>query len=424
MDKIFFKTSGCSNNQAESEIMKGLTSEYFGLADNIEDAEIVVFNICTVKGDDVALASIKKIKEEFPNKILIIGGCVPEHMIKNIRKVDPNCGILNTHNLDKILEVIEETLNNNPIQVMSPERINKTRFKRIRTNKLIGIIPISNSCLGSCTYCSVKPIKGDYYSFPVEEIVEDIENALKDGCKEIWITSQDNGCYGMDIGTNLVELLQRIVEIPGDYYIRLGMMNPDHIYPFFDELVEVMKDKKFFKFVHIPVQSGSDEVLKKMNRHYTIKQFKEIVSKFREEIPMINIASDMIVGFPEETGKDFDETMKLIKDIQFDVLNVSKFRKRLGTKAYNMEQVDPEVIKQRANRAMTAFQWGSFENNKKWVGWEGIILLDEEGTNNSLVGRNIFYKPIIIPNEDGRFSLGQKLKVKINKCTTFDLRVE
>ncbi|MBW2997928.1 tRNA (N(6)-L-threonylcarbamoyladenosine(37)-C(2))-methylthiotransferase [Candidatus Woesearchaeota archaeon] len=423
MDKIFFKTSGCSNNQAESEIMKGLTSEYFESAKSIEESDIIVFNICTVKGDDVALSSIKKIKEEFPNKILIVGGCVPEHMIKNIRKVDSSCGILNTHNLDKILEVIEETINNNPIQVMSPEKINKTKFKRIRTNKFVGIIPISNSCLGSCTYCSVKPIKGDFYSFPPEEIIEDVKEALKDGCKEIWITSQDNGCYGKDIGTNLVELLEQIIEIPGDFYIRLGMMNPNHILPYLDELIEVIKDKKFFKFVHIPVQSGSNEVLEKMNRFYTVEDFKTIVEKFRKEIPMINIASDMIVGFPSENGANFDDTMKLIKEVQFDVLNISKFRKRLGTKAYEMEQVNSEVIKQRVNRAMTAFEWGSFENNKKWVGWEGVVIVDEEGTNDSLVARNIYYKPIIIPNETGKFSLGQKLKVKINKCTTFDLRL-
>lgn len=403
--------------------MQGITKDHFELTENIDDSNIIVINICTVKGDDVSLSQVKKIVEEHPYKSLIIAGCIPLHMVKKLRKAAPKCGMITTSNIDKILEIIEETINENPFQILSQEKLNKTSFSRVRKNKLIGIIPISNSCLGNCTYCSVKAIKGDFYSFPEEEIIDDIKKAVSEGCKEIWLTSQDNGCYGKDIDSNLVKLLERIITIEGKFHIRLGMMNPNQILPYIDDLVEVMKNPKFFRFVHIPVQSGSDEILKKMNRKYTSKDYKTIIKKFKEGIPNINVATDVIVGFPEESGDNFEETINLVKETQPDSVYISKYRRRPKTKAYKMKQVDSDLIKTRVNRLNSAFEWGSYENNKKWIGWEGVVLIDEEGKDNTWVGRNIYYKPIIIPKGDERIKLGTKVKVKIKKCTNYDLRV-
>lgn len=423
MEKVFFQTYGCSNNHAESEIMKGLTKEHFDVVDSVDLADVIVLNICTVKGDDSALSQIKSVSEKYPYKAIIVGGCIPIHLVKKIRRISPKCGMLNTHNIDKIIEIIEETLNNNPSEILARERLEKVGFERLRRNKVVGIVPISNSCLGNCTYCSVKPIKGEFYSFSETKILDDVKSALNEGCKEIWVTSQDNGCYGKDTDSSLPALLRKIVEIPGDFLVRVGMMNPNQILPYLDELIDVMKHKKIFKFVHIPVQSGSDRILKKMQRHYTFKEFVEIIEKFRLEIPLITISTDVIVGFPTETNDDFEDTLNLIKLTKPDILNVSKYRRRPNTKAYKMEQVNPELIKMRVNRLNTAFEWGSFENNKKWVGWEGIVLIDELGKENSFVGRNEYYKPIIIPNINSKLKLGVKVKVKIKNCTTFDLRI-
>jgi MiaB-like tRNA modifying enzyme len=415
MEKIYFKTSGCSNNFAESEMMKGIAKTAFLIAKTPDEADVIVLNICTVKGDDSALSLVKKAREQFPYKQLIVAGCIPIHLIKAIRAIAPECALMNTHNLDQINQVIEEVMNNNPIEMMAHTGIIKAGLPRIRKNKVVGIIPVSNSCIGRCTYCSVRPIKGKFYSFPEEKIVDEVKKAVKDGCSEIWLTSQDNGCYGIDTGTNLPELLKKVIAVEGDFYVRLGMMNPNSIKQFIDELIEVYKNKKMFKFIHIPVQSGSNRILKEMGRQYTVEEFTEIVQKFRKIIPEITLSTDIIAGFPGETDEDFEMSAKLVKDILPSALNISKFRKRPGTPAAKLTALPSEKVQNRSRVLHTAFEWATLYVNRKWKGWEGIILIDEEGKDGVLIGRNAYYKPVVI--QKGNFNLGDKVKVKVHKFT-------
>lgn len=421
MEKIYFKTFGCSNNFAESEIMKGIVKKNFEVAKKAEDADIIVINICTVKGDDSSLSEIKKIRKEFPYKSLIIAGCIPVHLIKKIREIAPECGMINTHNIDQINDVVEEVINNHPIEMLARTNLVKLGFPRVRKRKLIGIIPISNSCLGKCSYCSVRQIKGKFYSFPEEKIIKEVKSAVSEGCKEIWITSQDNGCYGIDTGTNLVNLLKKIIAVEGDFYIRLGMMNPNSIKNYIDELVDVFRDKKMFKFIHIPVQSGSNDVLKSMGRQYKVEDFKDIVAKFRKVIPDITVATDVIVGFPSENKEEFEKTTALIKEIAPSVVNISKFRKRPGTAAAKLQMIPTPVIHERSKIMSTTFEWVALYVNRKWKGWEGIILIDEFGKDNTAVGRNAYYKPVVIPRNTHK--IGDKVKVRVSRFTKYALYV-
>ena len=147
----------------------------------------------------------------------------------------------------------------------------------------------------------------------------------------MWLTSQDTACYGYDIDTNIVNLLKKILKMQRDFRIRLGMGNPDYFPDYLDELIEVFKDRRMYKFLHIPVQAGSDNVLKAMKRNYSISTFKNIIRKFRSNIPDITLSTDIICGYPDETDEDFEETIKLIKEIRPDVLNISRFWPRPGT---------------------------------------------------------------------------------------------
>ncbi len=213
MTKIYFKTHGCSTNFSESEVMKGLLKEVkFEIVNKIEDANLIVINVCTVKGEINALRSIRTTIEDNPGKKYIIAGCLTTELIKNIREVTEDASLINTNNLKEIVSVVEETINDNPIEALAPETKDvKIGLPKVRNNPIVGIVPILSGCNNSCAYCSVKLVKGKLVSYPKEQIVKEVKNALNDGCKEIWITSQDNAAYGMDKGAAcLPELLEEI----------------------------------------------------------------------------------------------------------------------------------------------------------------------------------------------------------------------
>ena len=420
---ICIKTFGCSANFAEAEMMKGLLAEAdFKIVDSIEDAFIVILNICTVKGDDNALKEIRKVHKEHPYKKIIVAGCIPKHLHPQIREIIPDVSFVSTHNVSKVVSVVEETLHDNPVAILAKNKTPKINLPRVRKNPVIGIIPIASGCRGRCAYCSVKLIKGDLVSYPVESIINEVRQCVKDRCKEIWITAQDTGCYGVDIGTNIAELLKKLVEIPGDFKIRLGMANPKYVLLNLEELIKVFKHQKMFKFLHIPVQSGNDKVLKSMNRPYQVEDFRHIIKRFREELPDITISTDIICGFPGETYEQFKDSLLLMDQTKPDVLNISRFVSRPGTRAEKREkQLPGGEIKDRSRKLSSQFEWTAFSNNRKWKNWEGEIIIDEHGKDGTFIGRNHAYKPVIV---SGNFVLGQTIKVRIIDVTKFDLRAQ
>ena len=427
MVKVFFKTFGCPTNFAESESMMGMLKKAeFEIVNNPEEAFVIVLNICTVKGNTTSLREIRKTTEQYPNKKIIIAGCITKDIIPEIHKITPEASMIGTHNIKEIVEVVEETINENPIQNLTPPDNPeiKTNLPKVRKNQSIAIIPICNGCTGRCKYCSVKIVKGKLFSYPVEAIVEEAQRSITHGCRQIWITAQDTAAYMLDKEkhTKLPELINRITRLPGNFKIRIGMMNINNLYPVADKMIEVLKNEKVFKFLHLPVQSGSDEILEKMGRDYSIRKFKNTIAKIREAIPDITISTDIITGLPGETKLNFQESIKLIDEVQPDVLNVSKFRPRPGTEAAEMEDQTPgEDSKQRSKYITSIFEWTAYRKNKKWVGWTGDILIEEKGKEGTgtYTGRNSSYKPVIVK---GEFKPGDTVKVKIDAFTKHDLR--
>lgn len=421
---ILVKSYGCSANMSDGEAIKGLLSnaDFHIVDESAEEIAMIILNICTVKGDEKSLSEIRKTLEKYPKRFLIVAGCIPTRLINEIKKIKEDVTIVNTHNVKEIVSAVEETIHDNPQKLTEQKRKPKILLNKIRDNKIIGIVPISNGCLGKCAYCSVRLIKGKLYSYPVDLIVKEVEKCVLDGCKEIWITAQDTACYGKDIDTNIVELLKKVLSVEGDFYVRLGMGNPQYLKKHAEGLIEIFKNPKMFKFLHIPLQSGSNPVLRAMKREYNIDDFKEVVKKFRIAIPEITIATDIIVGFPGETEKQFYNSINLLQELKPDVLNISKFVARPNTSAANKEdQIDGAEIKERSKKLTDIFDFIGFEQNRKWKNWTGEILIDEKGKPGTMKGRNFAYKPIIVADE---CEIGDKIKVRIAKATKHDLRAE
>lgn len=421
MTKIYFQTHGCSTNFSETEVMQGLLKESgFEIVAQPEEADIIIINICTVKGEDTALRGIRKLKEDFPDKKLVVAGCISREIIEPIREITEDAPLINTHNIRGIVGLVEELLNDNIVEMLTKGGEIKINLPKVRRNSIIGIVPILSGCNNECSYCSVKLIKGRLFSYPIENVVDDVKECLKDGCKEIWITSMDNAAYGLEKGkSKLPELMKEVLAVNKSFFVRIGMMNPGDLKPILNEMMEVYKNPKMFKFLHIPFQSGNNEILKLMNRKYKVEDFKEIVRMFKREIPNITISTDIIAGFPTEAEEQFKDSLELIKELKPDVLNISMYKDRPRTRAAQMEQLAPGVSKDRTRLLTDIFGNISRMNNEKWIDWQGNVLIDEIGKEDSFIGRNIYYKPVIVR---GDFKLGDVVRVKVTKITPFDLR--
>ncbi len=404
MAKIFFKTYGCAHNQSDSEVMMGLLSKAgHEIVNSESSAELVVFNTCTVKdpSEKKFFSELEKI-----NKPVVVAGCIPQADMKN--KFLTGYSLIGVKQIDKIVEVVKETLNGNSVQFLKHENNERLNLPKIRRNPLVEIIPISSGCLGYCTFCKTKFARSGLVSFAEVAIVKQFRTALNEGVKEVWLTSEDTGAYGQDIGTSLPTLLKKLLAVNKDFRIRIGMINPEHVKRDLKELVEIFQDHRMFKFLHIPVQAGNDRVLKEMKRPYTVEDFKDSVAFLRENISGVTIATDIICGFPTETAEEFEETLDLVKELAFPVVNISKFYPRAGTKAAAMKLLPTKTAKARSKALTELLE--RIHTNKGWLGWTGEILIDEIGKTGSFIGRNDSYRPVVIKGEG---LLGKRIKVKI-----------
>ncbi|MEA2037181.1 MAG: tRNA (N(6)-L-threonylcarbamoyladenosine(37)-C(2))-methylthiotransferase [Nanoarchaeota archaeon] len=423
MTNIYFQTHGCSTNLSESEVMMGLLSKVkFGIVSEPEKADILVVNICTVKGEETALRVIRKISEEFPNKKLVVAGCLTKIILKEARKIREDVSFISTHNIKSIVDVIEEVLHDNVIEATGRDEYKKINLPKIRNNPIVGIIPILNGCANYCSYCSVKYVKGKLLSYDAKDIKFEASKCLTNGCKEIWVTSQDNAAYMLEKEkiSKLPELVDGIANLEGDFFIRVGMMNPTHLLDILEPMIKAYKNDKVFKFLHVPVQSGNNDILKLMKRNYNVDDFRRIVEEFRKNVPNITISTDIIAGFPTETEEQFNDSLELIKEIKPDVLNISRFQARNGTEAYKLKgQIHGRETKDRSRMLTEIYTNIARMNNEKWINWKGEVLIDEKGKNDTFVGRNFSYRPVIVR---GDYRLGDYVKVKIDNVTSFDLR--
>lgn len=414
--RIYVKGFGCSSSLADAEVLAGcLSSAGHTIVNNLQDADLVIYNTCAVKAptENRMIHLLKKIPKD---KKLIVAGCLPLINFQRLSKEVRFDGAVGPAFGEKIVGVVRQVSMGIHIVRLEEAAVNMPRLDlpHIRNNPYVSIIPINYGCLGSCTYCCVRFARGKLRSYSIEEIVSKVEKDVAAGVREFWLTSQDTACYGKDRGTNLADLLQQVCSVDGEFFIRVGMMTPNNLLDIIDELIDAFQNEKVFKFLHLPVQSGDDDVLRQMNRFYSTKDFKMIVKKFKETFPQSTIATDIIVGFPGETEKAFKNTWQLIEDVKPDIVNVSKFFARPKTSAANLEpRVPPTTVKHRSASLASLARRISLERNNEWNGWSGKILIDEAGKPGSVVGRNFAYKPAVITSNNMRSLLGQFVSVKI-----------
>ena len=416
---VYVKSYGCSANLADGQVLAGcLTKAGYKLALSASTANVVIYNTCAVKGptENRVIDALKRIS---PDKKVIVAGCLPlinfERLTREVRfngAVGPSVG-------DKIVDIVRRVVAGETVVDLDAAETAKPRLNlpKIRSNRVVSVLPVSYGCLGSCAYCCVVFARGRLRSYTVQEVTERVQEDLAAGVKEFWVTSQDAACYGRDVDTNLAVLLKALGTVEGDFHVRVGMMTPNLVTDILDELIVAFKSSRVFKFVHLPVQSGDDEVLRQMRRFYTVQDFRDVVDAFREAFPEVTLATDVICGFPGETRQAFGNTLNLISEVKPDIVNVSKFFARPRTLAAEIHNglVEPAEIKRRSSEAAKLVKQVSLEQNQRWIGWSGEVIVDEKGkVAGSWVGRNFAYKPVAVKSSANL--LGETLQVKVEKA--------
>jgi MiaB-like tRNA modifying enzyme len=416
MAKIWVEAYGCSASFADSEMISGLIlNGGHTLAKNISDSDLNLIVTCSVK-DATANKMVNRIKK-MKSKPLIVAGCLPKAEKSTVEKFGPHASLLGPNSIGKTLDVISSTLNGKKRIELEDSDVAKVGLPKVRLNPVVGIVEIASGCMSGCTFCQTKLSKGDLYSYRIGDIVRQVKYDIDNGCKEVWLSSTDNGCYGFDIGTDLPRLISAVGEIERDFMIRIGMMNPMYMVRISDGLLRSLENTRVFKFLHIPVQSGSNRILKEMKRGHTAQVFRDASDKFRKKFGKFTISTDIIVGFPSESDEDFEETVDLIKETRPDVINLSRYSARPGTKAAKMTQLDVSQVKNRSKIVYELSKNISNERNAEWVGWRGEVLFDES-SDGVIKGRNFAYKPVVV---DKDVTLGQKIKVEIIRATSYGL---
>ena len=416
MAKIWVEAYGCSASFADSEMISGLIlNGGHTLAKNISDSDLNLIVTCSVK-DATANKMVNRIKK-LGSKPLIVAGCLPKAEKSTVEKFGPNASLLGPNSIGKTLDVISSTLKGKKRIELEDSDVAKVGLPKVRLNPVVGIVEIASGCMSECTFCQTKLSKGDLYSYRIGDIVRQVKYDIDNGCKEVWLSSTDNGCYGFDIGTDLPRLISAVGEIERDFMIRIGMMNPMYMVRIHDGLLRSFENTKVFKFLHIPVQSGNNRILKEMKRGHTAQVFRDTSDEFRKKFGKFTISTDVIVGFPSESDEDFEETVNLIKETRPDVINLSRYSARPGTKAAKMTQLDVSEVKRRSKNVYELAKNITNERNAEWVGWRGEVLFDES-SDGVIKGRNFAYKPVVV---DEDVKLGQKIKVEIIKATSYGL---
>ncbi|KAH9317738.1 hypothetical protein KI387_019507, partial [Taxus chinensis] len=409
---VYIKTFGCSHNQSDSEYMAGQLSAYgYTVSDDPEDSDIWLINTCTVKSPSQSAMETLIHKGKAASKPLVVAGCVPQGS-RDLKELD-GVSVIGVQQIDHIVEVVEETLKGHEVRLLKRSTLPALNLPKIRKNKFVEILPINVGCLGACTYCKTKHARGHLGSYTVETLVNRAKAVIAEGVKEIWLSSEDTGAYGRDIGVNLPILLKALVaELPSDRstMLRIGMTNPPYILEHLEEIAEILQHPCVYSFLHVPVQSGSDSVLNAMKREYTAGEFKHVVDILMRLVPDMQIATDVICGFPGETNEDFDATIELIKEYKFPHVHISQFYPRPGTPAARMKKVPSSDVKRRSRELTTIF-----ESFIPYVGMEGRIeriwITDFAADGIHLVGHTKSYVQVLIMAPDSM--LGTSVDVKV-----------
>ena len=423
-------TFGCQMNARDSEKLRGiLDAAGFVDTDNEDDADLVIYNTCTVRDNADQhvygrLGHLNAVKKKKPDMIIGLCGCMmqEEHVVAKVKKSYPFVNLIfGTHNLYAFPELLVRTLREDRrvIDIREKTEIFPEHLPVRRKHFFKSGVNIMYGCNNFCSYCIVPYVRGREISRTPEEIIAEIRRLVDDGCVEIMLLGQNVNSYGKTLDTKVTfaQLLEEICKIEGLRRLRFMTSHPKDLS---DDLIRVMaRNPKICRHMHLPVQSGSDGILKKMNRHYDRAKYLDTVRKLREAIPDISFTTDIIVGFPGETEEDFEDTLSLVREVGFDSAFTFIYSKRQGTPAARMEnQVPADVVKARFQRLLNEVKVTAEEKCARFTGKTMDVLVEEENREPGLVTGRIEHNIVVHLPGDASM-IGKIVPVYLKECKGF-----
>jgi len=435
--KYYTLTYGCQMNESDTERINGQLEELgYTAADRMEDADIIIMNTCSVRQNAEEkvygkIGEIKKLKNKNPDLLLGIAGCMAQEnkgkLIERMPVIDFVIGPYHIHDLKDIISR-ENARGSHVVKTeRNPHSVNDySELRAVRKSKIFAWIPIMQGCNKFCTYCIVPYVRGREISRTIDDICSEIRGLAKEGYKEITLLGQNVNSYGLDFrnGTSFADLIRAIDEIDGIERVRYMTSHPRDMT--FDMVDAMAASPKVVRHMHLPVQHGSNEMLRRMNRGYTIEHFKELLSYVRRKMPDIAVTTDLITGFPGETEEMHWETLALLKEARFDSAYTFIYSPRRGTPAARMEgQIDDETKHRRLQELMDTENVISLELNKEMEGkiFEIIVEGPSRQDEHTWYGRTSSNKMILFPYREG-IQVGDTLNAKVNVGQTWILKGE
>lgn len=439
MDKIFFVSLGCDKNLVDSEQMIGaLAHRGYVFTEDENEADAIIVNSCCFIGDAKEesinrIIELGALKESGRLRALIVCGCLAQRYAKEIREelyeVD---ALVGTTAFDEILEAVDEALKGKGIDhIRDINRLSyMPDYRAVTTGGHYAYLKIADGCDKRCTYCVIPHIRGSFRSVPMEKLVDEAKALVEQGVKELIIVAQETTVYGTDLygKKSLPLLLKKLCAIDGLVWIRLLYCYPEEID---DELIEVIKsEKKICKYLDLPIQSGSDDILRRMGRRTNSAEIKELVNKLRREIPDIVLRTTLITGFPGETDENHEETLEFIDELEFDRLGAFKYSAEEGTYAAGLpEQVSDEVMEDRLAEIMELQQEIAFEKAEKKKNQKLLVMIEGKAVDEEVyVARSYMDAPgvdgLVFVQTDAELMTGDFVPVIVSGAYEYDLIAE
>ncbi len=433
---ILFISLGCDKNLVDSEVMLGLLDgKGYRIVDDEEQAEVIVINTCCfihdAKEESIeTILEMAEYKERGRLKALIVTGCLgqryQQEILKEIPEVD---AVLGTTSYDRIVQTVEEALHGDGgVMLGEPDALPMPEGKRlVTTGGHYAYLKIAEGCDKRCTYCIIPKIRGNYRSVPMDRLLKEAQDLAEQGVKELILVAQETTLYGQDLygKKSLHRLLKELCKIQGIRWIRLLYCYPEEVD---EELIRVMKEeKKICRYLDLPIQHASDEILKKMGRRTTKAKLKETVAKLRDEIEDITIRTTLITGFPGETKEQHEELMEFVDEMEFDRLGVFTYSPEEDTPAADMpDQVAEEVKEERQAELMELQQEIAFEKAEEMIGREVLVMIEGKAVDEDVyVGRTCRDAPnvdgLIFVQTEEELVTGNFAKVRVTGALEYDL---
>lgn len=430
--KAHIVTMGCQMNVHDSEIISGMLEKMgYGFADSIEESDFILYNTCCVRENPERkvygqVSMLKRLKDENPDLIIAVSGCMPQqrHELGRLKERLPHVDLIfGTHNIHQLPELLErvQATGERVIEVWHEEGDVIEGLPVRRENGQKAFVTIIYGCNYHCTYCIVPHVRGRERSRRPELIIEEVHGLAADGCREFTLLGQNVDAYGNDLGdTSLADLLWKLNGVPGVERLRFMTSHPRDIT---QDLIDCMADAEHVcEHLHLPVQAGSDRTLKRMGRRYTRSEYLGLVERIKNRVPGISITTDIIVGFPDETDEEFEQTMSLVREVEYDTAYTFIYSPRYGTAATRMADPIPEPVKrERLYKLIELQNEISLRKNQQMVGQVHPVLVEgkSEKDASKLSGRTRTNKWVVFQGPEEL--TGKTVPVRITRTQTWNL---